>query len=122
MGAMMKKGWALLVTGMLLTVSSRSEAAFHAWEIKEVYSNADGRVQFIELFTAIGSQTVLANHTITATSDGVTRTFQFPSNIVGNTANQHLLIATPGFASIPGAPVPDFILPCGPFFDPDATN
>lgn len=97
-------------------------ADFHFWTIKEIYSNADGSVQFIELFTTVDSQTNLVNHQIIATSDGVMKTFTFPAGLSGSTNSKHLLLATPGFAAVPGAVTPNFTLPCGPFFDPAATS
>jgi hypothetical protein len=97
-------------------------AVFHLWKVKEVYSNSDGSIQYIELFSASGSQNAMSGHTITANSDGTVRTFTFGSNLVGSTASKHLLIATPGFALVPGAPTPNYILPCGPFFTPGATS
>ena len=30
--------------------------SFHLWEIREIYSSADGSVQFIELFTGAEGQ------------------------------------------------------------------
>ncbi len=96
-------------------------AAFHSWDITEVYSNADGSVQFIELATSTNNQDELIDHTLE--SDFVT--FTFPMDLdpdeMGNgnnaTANQHMLVATPAFASQPGAVTPDFVLEGPEFFD-----
>jgi hypothetical protein len=96
-------------------------AAFHLWDITEVYSNDDGSVQFIELATSTNNQDGLVNHTLE--SDLVT--FTFPTDLdpdeMGNgnnaTANQHMLVATPDFASQPGAVTPDFVLDGPDFFD-----
>jgi hypothetical protein len=90
-------------------------AAFHLWDIQEVFSNADGSVQFIELFTTFNSQQFVVNHDITTTADG--NTFTFPSNSPSPTANRHLLLATAGFESLPGGVAPDFTIPSA-FFDP----
>jgi len=105
----------------LTAFPSVGQASVHQWRIKEVFSNADGRVQFIELHnpTAATAETQTMNTTITA-ADGSTEVFTFSSNLAGNTANKHLLLATPGFAALPGAVTPDFTLPCGPLFDPNA--
>ena len=100
----------------------QAKAVFHEWEIDEIYSNADGSVQYIELATTFNGQHVVGAHVINATSDGITKTFTFPTNSPTGTTNKTLLIATPGFADLPGAVPPDFTLPCGPFFDPDATS
>jgi hypothetical protein len=112
-----------LLAGALLLAASPAEAAFHLWDIKEVYSNADGSIQYIELFNSFDNEQFVNGVQIVATSDGVSRTFTFSGNLSTNqTANKHLLIATPGFASLPGAVTPDYILPCGPFFNPGATT
>lgn len=113
---------ALLALGVATIVSATSPAgaAFHLWQVKEVYSNADGSVQYVELFTSFEGQGFLSGHTIVATSS-FTKTFTFPSG-VGSTLNKHLIIATPAFAAMPGAVTPDFTLPCGPFFDPAASQ
>src|SRR5688500_4997211 len=75
----------------------RAEANFHLWTIDEIYSNADGSVQYIELVTAANGQHVLAGHSITASSIGPMRTFTFPANSPTGTTNKRLLLATPGF-------------------------
>ncbi len=96
----------------LCALDRDANATFDLWGISEVYTNADGSVQFIELFTAFDGQQQLSTHTVTTNAN----TFTFPTNLAGSTANQHLLIATPGFASLPGAVVPDFTLPVTNFF------
>lgn len=112
-----------LVTVGCLSLGTPAQAAFHLWQVKEVYSNADGSIQYVELFNNFANENLANGAQIVATSDGVSRTFTFNSNLSSpNTANRHLLIATPGFASLPGAPVPDYTLPCGPFFDPAALS
>ncbi len=120
---------ALLVGLKLLAVSApRANAAFHLWHVKEVFTNADGSVQFIELFNSSPGEQFVANHTLRSNSDGVIKNFNIPGSLVvtppQTTANTHFLIATPGFASLPGAVTPDFTLPAGsvPFFNPNASN
>jgi serralysin len=96
-------------------------AAFHLWDITEVYSNDDGSVQFIELATSTNNQDEIIDHTLISDL----ATFMFPTDLdpdeMGNgngaTANQHMLVATPAFASQPGAVTPDFVLDGPDFFD-----
>jgi hypothetical protein len=112
-----------LATVVVLSLGTPAQAFFHEWDIKEVYSNADGSIQYVELYNLSAPfETVAEGAQIVANSDGVSRTFTFHGNLSGSTTNKHLLIATPGFASLPGAVTPDYILPCGPFFDPAATT
>lgn len=117
---------ALVLAGLLAAMGvgfpAPARASFHLWTINEVFSNADGSIQYVELFTSFGGQGVLGGHTITADSDGAIVTFTFPSGIGGDTTGKTLLIATPGFANIPNAVTPDYVLPCGPFFNPSAAN
>jgi len=96
-------------------------AAFHLWDITEVYSNDDGSVQFIEFATNANSQDELIGHTL----ESNLVTFTFPTDLdpdgMGNgnnaTANQRMLVATPAFANQPGAVTPDFVLDGPEFFD-----
>ena len=106
---------------VLLLVSTQGRSAFHLWDIAEIYSSADGSVQFIELSCPVDGQQFLINHDLVATSDGNVVTFTFPSNSGDPTQDKRLLLATANFAALPGAVTPDFILPDN-FFDPTATT
>ena len=85
----------------------------HLWVVNEIFSTADGSVQFIELFECCGSQieTFMAGKDVFSDS----HSFVFPVNLTGNTANRHLLLGTAAFAALPGAPTPDFIIPANFF-------
>jgi MYXO-CTERM domain-containing protein len=121
-GAMLRKLTPLLAGVAAVLIVAPASAAFHVWKVKEVYSNADGSVQYVELFTDTDFQTQLDTHVMTATSDGDEVVFTFEGNLSGSTAGRHVLIATPGFAELPGAVTPDYVLDCGPFFDPNASS
>lgn len=97
-------------------------AAFHLWDIKEVFSNQDGTVQFIELFTTASGETVLHDHELTATSDGNVVTFTLDHNVAAPTTNKHLLFATAGFASLAGGVTPDYTPLPANFFNPNAAS
>ena len=99
--------------------ATASLATFHAWQIAELYSSADGTVQFIELHEAFGAngQDLLAGHGLTSTQGSTTRTYSFPTNLPNSaTANKRMLIATSGFAGL-GVVAPDYIMPT-PFLFP----
>ncbi len=104
-----------------LTSLVPAHAAFHLWDINEIYTNSDGTVQFLELFTTSNSQQFVDNHDIIASQGEAENTFTFPANSGSPTSNQHLLLATAAFAGIPGAVTPDFILPDGFLFAPNGT-
>ncbi len=46
----------LVLGGSLVFGATPAAALFHLWDISEVYSNADGTVQFIELSTTSALQ------------------------------------------------------------------
>jgi serralysin len=118
----------LVTVATVFGVATRSaEAAFHLWQVKEVFTNASGSVQFVEMFDSFGGETLTGGFTLTANSDGNTKTFTFPGNLPTNTPGS-LLIATTGFGSLPGGVTPDFTFDqsstpfIGSFFNPNATN
>ncbi|MFN0060486.1 MAG: hypothetical protein ACKVX7_18670 [Planctomycetota bacterium] len=100
-----------VVVALLFVGVARVDAGSHAWQVNELFSNADGTVQFIELKECCGfaSEIGLAGKWVMSNSTG--NQFFFPINLTpGTTANQHLLLATAAFAALPGAPTPDYII------------
>jgi hypothetical protein len=106
-------GCLALCAAIFLPVTAR--AAFHLWDISEIYSNSSGSVQFIELFTGSFGQTLTSGTQITSN----THTFTFSSNITTppDTNGRHLLLATAGFGALAGGVTPDFTIPSS-FFSP----
>lgn len=102
--------------GAALLFSGPASAKNHLWKFTEVFSNADGTIQFIEMQECCGSNVEVQMASADLVSNG--HVYHFPNNLVGPTAHTWILIATAGFAALPGAPTPDFIIPNG-FFDPD---
>lgn len=94
-----------------------ASAAFHFWQIRELYTNLDGSVQFIELFTSSSGQQFTNSEVITITEQatGITHTFTFPSDTSSPTNNHAILIATSNISMF-GGPTPDFLLPSGFLF------
>jgi Ca2+-binding RTX toxin-like protein len=87
--------------------------AFHFYDIVEIYSNADGTQQFIELRTTATGQNFLQGHQIRFTNGDTTNTFTFNHNLLPttkSTANTTVLIATEGWAGL-GLVTPDYIVP-----------
>ena len=103
-----------LVVGLLPHAAS---AKSHLWKFTEVFSNADGSVQYIEMFVFDPAGTAewqFRGFTLQSAS----HVFTFPSNLPNeNTFHRWVLLATPDFAALPGAPTPDYVIPAG-FFDP----
>lgn len=98
------------IFAMLLGITAAANASFHLWQISEIYSNADGTIQFIELRTSAGGQQFLAGHAITSSQGATTRTFTIPVDLPGNTTNRNFLIGTQGFAAL-GLVAPDYVVP-----------
>ena len=109
----------LLGRSLLLTLLTAlpAQAGHHQWFISEIYSNADGTVQFVELKgTADNEQFINGFSVNTLGPEGVTPTAapigpNLPSNL---TNGKYLLIGTTGYATLAsaqGAPAPDRTLP-----------
>ena len=94
-----------------------AEAKAHLWRISEIFSNADGNIQFIEINECCGSALERNLTASSLTSDA--NSWAFPTNLSGfpGTAFAWVLIGTDDFAALPGAPTPDYVLPPN-FFDP----
>lgn len=109
---------ALLSLCATLAWSATAWAGTHTWDVNEVFSNADGSIQFVELHEANGTngETGVGNQTLTTTGES----FNMAAGAVAPpTGNKFYLIATPAFAALPGAPTPDVIIPAAniPFFN-----
>ena len=94
----------------LFQTSSTLLAENHKWLINEIYSNADGTIQFVELRDDGDDQGHMLASTTLSTSIS---SFNFPNNLPTNinTQGRSVLIATAAFAALPGAPAPDYIIP-----------
>src|SRR5215813_12151440 len=89
-------------------------AAFHLWTMNELYSNADGSVQFLEVTALTSGQEFVGGHTLRSTIGGTTQTFSVPTKPSRNSGGRRMLFATQGFANL-GIVTPDFIVPNGFF-------
>jgi hypothetical protein len=117
----------LVIVALLAGATPTVNAAFHLWQVKEVFTNVSGSVQFVEMFDSFSGETLVNGATLTANSDGNIKTFKFPGNLSNPTPGS-LLIATTGFGSLPGGVTPDFTFDqsttpfTGSFFNPNATS
>ena len=96
-------------------VAAPSYAAFHLFRIDQIYSNADGTVQYVVMHESTGSdgENFWAGNLFTATSAAGMQQFQFPANLPSSsTASKRVLIATSGFAAL-GLVTPDYTIPNG---------
>ncbi len=112
---------------LFATAATATWASFHTFKVEQIFSNADGSVQFLVMHESVGAdgENLWGGHTLVATGGGVTHTFVFPSNLPGGTcdsyncvpaptANKRALVATQGFAAL-GILTPDFVVPNGFF-------
>jgi hypothetical protein len=126
----MLRGW---LGPVLLSLSFAATAEFHTYVIDEIYSNADGTVQYLVMRESMGTngENLWRGNALLATHAGTTKTFVFPNNLPGGecgyygctmaqTAFTHVLIATQGFASL-GLMSPDYVIPNG-FFATDGVT
>lgn len=110
-----------LAVTCLLLVAGVASASFHTWQIAELYSNADGGIQFVVLRESQGSagENLLAGHALTVTrTGGFAKTFVFPNDLPSSdTGNRYVLIATQGYVDAArsyaafAAVMPDYVLP-----------
>ncbi len=108
----------LVCVAALTLAAPPALAGSHLWRINEVFSSADGSVQFIEMKECCGAnnETGLSGKWVRSLTTG--NQFNFPGNLPCCTANRHLLLATEAFAALPGAPKPDYTISEN-FFDLD---
>lgn len=103
----------LLVLVLCLPLPGR--AFWHLWTMNEVYSNADGTVQYLEMAALAGAQQFVQGHDLVSRSpSGPTHTFTFPTDLPGDSTGARMLIATQGFANL-GIVTPDYVVPAGFF-------
>ena len=111
----MTHSWRWLACCILIAAAPVAQAAFHLFRIEQLYTNADGSVQFVVLLESSGAnnENLWAGQSLRATpSGGAARAFTFPTNLPSITANHRVLVATPGFAAL-GLVNPDYTMPAG---------
>lgn len=109
----MRNRLAVLATVVGLFVAATAQAGHHLWVFSEMYSNASGSVQYVELFTTANAEQGVGPFTLTS---NVPKTLNFVTNLPNaNTANTWILCATAGFANLPGGVTPDYIIPANFF-------
>jgi hypothetical protein len=85
-----------------------------AWELIEVYSNADGTIQFVVHSTQESGQQYLAGKSLVVQGNGVRNAYVFPNDLPGDSAGRSFLVATQGFADLQVLR-PDYVVPNGFF-------
>lgn len=115
---MKNKHTSILASLVIFLFTANAHAASHLWRINEVFSNADGNIQFVEMHECCGAPAELGLGGRFVRSDSTGQQYDFTEHLTGNTADRYLLLATNDFAALPGAPTPDYIIPDN-FFSTD---
>lgn len=94
----------VICVALFFTLSTRlAFADFHFWTINEVFSDADGTVQFIELTTTEDGQDALNGHSLVSIDTNQNqKTLSFLTDLSGTTSNRSVLIATEEFTTLTG--------------------
>src|SRR4051794_25313580 len=94
----------VLAFAVATTLATAVEAQVLTWQFEQLYSNADGSVQFIVVheFGNNQNQNMLAGSHLTNTrAGGVVVSFTFPTDLPSTqTAGKRFLIGTQGFANL----------------------
>src|SRR5688572_32472898 len=94
---------------------------FHIFRINEVFSNANGTVQYIEFVGEENGQHIWIDHSIISTHGDTSNTFNIPSNLPSDATNgKSVLVATQGFADL-DLVTPDYIVENGFLFQQGGT-
>jgi hypothetical protein len=121
----MKKVMRWVLAAGLAPAAFAASASFHTFQVEQIFSNADGTIQYIVLheFQGMNGENMLSGHTISATQGAVNNTYTFIMDLPGGecdgygcslapTANRRALIATQGFAALKLV-TPDYVVPNG---------
>ena len=105
---------------VLSLAATCASANFHLFRIEQIFSNADGTVQFVVLRESFGSngEHLWSGQMLTTQGAQGMRSFTFPSNLPSSsTSGKRVLVATQGFAALglvtPNYTVPNGFLPLG---------
>ena len=102
-----------LLSSFVALSAAPAHADFHTFVIDELYTTADGAVQYIVLREAQGAngQNVFAGHSIVSANATTVKTFPFPTNLPSaTTANKRVLIGSTSYAAL-GLVAPDYTMP-----------
>ena len=103
-----------LVGAAFILWASLAQGAFHMFRLEQLYTNADGSVQFVVIRESSGSngENFWTGQSLRATpTGGAQRSVTFSSDLPSfSTANKRVLVATPGFAAL-GLVTPDYEMP-----------
>ena len=95
----------ILAAGLVaLFAATPARAVFHLWQIEEIFSNANGSIQYVEFFSSSQfPQNLMAQHVLDSLQGTtVVDNFTFPSDLGSPTQDHFFLVATPAFEAAAG--------------------
>ena len=103
---------AVCLAATTILMSSVATAFFHTFEVEQVFSTADGSIQFVIMTTTFNGENLSSGVQFSSTdSVGDKKVFTFTKNLPSAaTAGKRILIATQSFAAL-GLVTPDFVIP-----------
>lgn len=109
---MTSKYRAVVTVGFVLATCHVAWGGVHTWRINEIYSNADGSIQFIEIKESCGGagEVNLGGHQLKSNGNSINLSSIAP----GTSANKHILAGTANLTTY-GGPTPDYIIPANFF-------
>ena len=112
----MKRIFPVALTFALGLFAASVHASFHNFRIDQVFSNADGTIQYVvlrEVFGTDGEGFWIGQKLETESLAGLKQQITFQQNLPSqDTSNRKVLIATSGFAAL-NVVTPDFTMPNG---------
>jgi hypothetical protein len=99
-----------------LAAPSPARASHHLWRLSQIYSNASGSVQFIELELQMPFEDG-ENSVGGVQISSSTNTITLPADLPGLPTSTHpwVLLATSNFAGLHGGVTPDYVIPANFF-------
>ena len=111
------------IAAILLVAAATARAEYHTFQIEQIFSSADGAIQFVVMHEAFGEngENLWMGNQLTIGAKSFTFNKNLPGGTSGGyygmgtpspTANKRVLIATQGFAAL-NLVTPDFVVPNG---------
>jgi hypothetical protein len=101
-----------LVASVVVTAAP-SQGAHHLWTFSQVFSNASGSTQFVQMHCTDAGENTIGPFGFTSGSKPFSFATSLPS--ATSTANAWVLIGTSNIAGLPGGIAPDYTLPANFF-------
>jgi hypothetical protein len=111
-----------ILVAVVLFVQGPAFAGIHTWDVGEVFSNADGTIQFVEFVEANGGNGETGISSGSTSSNA--KSFSWSGAPVSGTAYKRYLVGSQSFANLTGAPPIDGLMPTSvlPFFFSPASD